>query len=126
MLGLALKRAAIVIGLAAAVGLAVVLAFWGLRGPATVNDGREPPGLYGIPTIVDARMMYTNLDLLRQEGLVDGQGQPKLPANWDELRADSRRLSRYRVPGQVGSGLVRLGFGPAFGDSYLYMFAFQA
>ena len=83
-------------------------------------------GLYGIPTIVDARMLYTNLDLLRQEGLVDGQGQPKLPASWEDLRAYGRRLSRYRVPGQLGSGLVRLGFAPSFGDSFLYMFAFQA
>ena len=83
-------------------------------------------GLYGIPTVVDARMLYTNLDLVRQEGLVDGQGQPKLPANWDELRTYGRRLSRFRVPGQVGSGLVRLGFAPVFGDSFLYMFAFEA
>jgi multiple sugar transport system permease protein len=85
-----------------------------------------PPRLYGIPTIADARMMFTNLDLLHQEGLVDAHGEPRLPASWEELRAYGRRLSRYRLPGKPDSGLLRLGFAPAFGDSYLYMFAFEA
>jgi multiple sugar transport system permease protein len=92
----------------------------------------RPPGtsgprrLYGIPTIGDARFLYANLDLLRQEGLTDERGEPKLPATWTELREYAKRLSRYRVPGQIDSGLVRLGFAPAFGDSFLYMFAFEA
>ncbi|MEA2698160.1 MAG: multiple sugar transport system permease protein, partial [Myxococcales bacterium] len=84
------------------------------------------PRLYGIPTVADARMLYTNVDLLRQEGLVTAQGQPQVPTTWEELRQDSRRLSRYRVPGKIDSGLTRLGFAPVFGDSFLYMFAFEA
>ena len=92
----------------------------------------RPPGsidrrrLYGIPSVVDARMLYTNLDLLRQEGLVGEKGEPKIPTTWEELREDGKRLSRHRVPGKADSGLVRLGFAPVFGDSFLYMFAFQA
>lgn len=86
----------------------------------------ETPGVYGIPTIGDARMLYANLDLLRQEGLTDAHGDARLPATWDELREYANRLSRYRVPGRKDSGLLRLGFAPNYGDSFLYMFAFQA
>lgn len=87
---------------------------------------QAPSRVYGIPTIADARMLYVNLDLLRQEGLTDERGDPKLPTTWRELREDARRLSRYRVPGRTDSGLVRLGFAPNFGDSFLYMFAYEA
>jgi multiple sugar transport system permease protein len=86
----------------------------------------EPQRVYGIPTIADARMLYTNLDLLRQEGLLTERGEPKLPTTWTELREYSNRLSRFRVPGKPESGLLRLGFAPNFGDSFLYMFAFEA
>lgn len=91
---------------------------------------QAPSGVYGIPTVADARSLYVNLDLLRQEGLVDEHGQPKIPTTWGELRDDAKRLTRYRVPGQPGTGIVRLGFAPNapanFGDSYLYMYAFEA
>jgi ABC-type sugar transport system permease subunit/ABC-type glycerol-3-phosphate transport system substrate-binding protein len=92
----------------------------------------RPPGsqaerrVYGIPTIADVRMLYANLDLLRQEGLTDERGHPKLPTTWGELREYAKRLSRYRVPSKADSGLARLGFAPNFGDSFLYMFAFEA
>jgi ABC-type sugar transport system permease subunit/ABC-type glycerol-3-phosphate transport system substrate-binding protein len=92
----------------------------------------RPPGssgprrLFAIPTVADARMLFTNLDLLRQEGLVDDKGEPKIPKTWEELRDYAKRLSRYRTPGRIDSGLVRLGFAPVYGDSFLYMFAFEA
>jgi len=68
----------------------------------------EPQRVYGIPTVADARLLYTNLDLLRQEGLTE-RGEPKLPTTWTELREYAKRLSRFRVPGHPESGLVRLG-----------------
>jgi len=92
----------------------------------------RPPGstapkrVYGIPTIGDARFLYANLDLLRQEGIVDARGEPKLPRTWTELREDATRLSRFRVPGKIDSGLTRVGFAPNFGDAFLYMYAFEA
>jgi ABC-type sugar transport system permease subunit/ABC-type glycerol-3-phosphate transport system substrate-binding protein len=88
------------------------------------STGRK--GIYGIPTIADARMLYVNLDLLRQEGLVDGRGEPVVPTTWGQARDYANRLSRYRVQGKVDSGLVRLGFAPTYGDSFLYMYAFEA
>ncbi|HEV3189997.1 MAG TPA: extracellular solute-binding protein [Polyangiaceae bacterium] len=86
----------------------------------------EPRRLYGIPTVADARLLYANLDLLRQEGLTDDRGEPRLPKTWDDLREYAKRLSRYRIAGRPDSGLVRLGFAPNFGNSFLYMFAFEA
>jgi ABC-type sugar transport system permease subunit/ABC-type glycerol-3-phosphate transport system substrate-binding protein len=101
--------------------------------PWTLEEASyRPPGsqaksdVYGIPTIADARMLYANRDLLRQEGLVDERGEAKLPVSWGELREYSKRLSRYRIAGKKDSGLTRLGFAPAYGDSFLYMFAFEA
>src|SRR6185295_9343288 len=72
----------------------------------------EPPRLYGVPMSADIRLLFSNLDLLHQEGIVDPHGNPKPPVTWDELRADAKRLNRYRVPGDMGSGLTRLGFAP--------------
>ncbi len=86
----------------------------------------EPRRIYGVPTAVDARFLYANLDLIRQEGMTDERGEPKLPTTWGELREYSNRLSRFRVPGRPDSGLVRLGFAPNYGDSFLYMYAFEA
>jgi multiple sugar transport system permease protein len=100
---------------------------WALREASYGPPGTTAPArVYGIPTIVDARLLYVNLDLLRQEGLTDERGEPKVPRTWDELRDDAVRLSRYRNPGKKDSGLLRLGFAPAFGDSFLYMYAFEA
>jgi ABC-type sugar transport system permease subunit/ABC-type glycerol-3-phosphate transport system substrate-binding protein len=100
---------------------------WAVREASYSPPGSSAPArVFGIPTIADCRMLYVNLDLLRQEGLTDDRGDPKVPHTWDELREDAVRLSRYRVPGDRRSGLARLGFAPSFGDSFLYMFAFEA
>ncbi len=87
----------------------------------------SPNGIYGIPCSADIRLLWTNLTLLRQEGLVDPvTGQPRPPRTWEELREYNKRLSRYKIPGDPGSGLTRLGFAPAYGNSWLYIYAFQA
>ena len=86
----------------------------------------EPPRVYGVPMSADIRLLFSNLDLLRQEGIVDKNGDPKPPVTWEELRATAKRLNRYRVTGDPNSGLTRLGFAPNYGNSYLYMFAFQS
>ena len=52
--------------------------------------------------------------------------EPVAPTNWDELREYANKLTVYRVPGDKGSGIVRLGFGPMTGNSWLYLYAWQA
>ncbi|HEY2510100.1 MAG TPA: extracellular solute-binding protein [Polyangiaceae bacterium] len=100
---------------------------WAVREASYRAPGSsDEPRVYGIPTIADARFLYANLDLLEQEGLTDERGQPRLPTTWSELRKDATLLSRFRVAGEKASGLTRLGFAPGFGDSFLYMFAFES
>jgi len=91
--------------------------------PPGSNEARR---VYGIPTIADARLLYTNLDLLRQEGLTTEGGQPKLPTTWTELRAYATRLSRFRTPGNGPMVSCASGSRRPSADSFLYMFAFQA
>jgi multiple sugar transport system permease protein len=84
------------------------------------------PGVFGIPCNTDIRLLYVNRDALRQVGLIDATGEPVPPRNWDELRDYANKLTIYRVPGDKRSGIVRLGFGPMTGNSYLYLYAWQA
>jgi len=82
--------------------------------------------LYAIPTDTDIRMMFMNADIMRQARLVDHKGEPRAPKDWDELREYASKLTIYRNPGDKHSGILRLGFGPNFGNSWLYLYAFQA
>jgi multiple sugar transport system permease protein len=87
---------------------------------------REPEKIYSIPTTGDIRMLYCNKDLLRQANLVDEHGEPRAPTTWDELRDYANKLTVYRTPGDRRSGIARLGFAPNYGNSWLYMYAWQA
>ncbi|MGD0463190.1 MAG: extracellular solute-binding protein [Tepidisphaeraceae bacterium] len=84
-------------------------------------------GIFGVPMIVDMRLLYCNVDLLLQEGLVDPQThQARPPRTWEELRHYANALTRYNRPGNKSSGIRRLGFAPNSGNSWLYLFAWQA
>jgi ABC-type sugar transport system permease subunit/ABC-type glycerol-3-phosphate transport system substrate-binding protein len=83
----------------------------------------EPAQIYGIPTDVDIRLLFCNADQLRQEGIVDPlTHQPRPPRTWSELRQYASRLTRRNASG----AMTRLGFAPNFGNSWLYLYAFQA
>ena len=100
---------------------------WAVREGSYVPPGStEKPRVFGIPVTVDLRLLFCNNDLLRQEGLVDEKGQPRPPKTWEELRDYASRLTRYNRPGEKSSGISRLGFGPNYGNSWLYMYAWQA
>jgi multiple sugar transport system permease protein len=88
------------------------------RKPGTTGHA----GLYGIPTGVDIRMLYSNANQLKQAGLVDAQGEAQPPHTWSELARDAVLLTRSGADGS----LTRLGFAPNYGNSWLYMYAFQA
>jgi ABC-type sugar transport system permease subunit/ABC-type glycerol-3-phosphate transport system substrate-binding protein len=83
-------------------------------------------GVYGIPCSTDIRLLFVNRDALRQAGFVDATGEPRPPKNWDELRDYANKLTIYRTAGDKRSGIVRLGFGPMTGNSWLYLYGWQA
>ncbi len=79
-------------------------------------------GLFGVPTGIDIRLLYSNANQLTQAGMVNSKGEARPPQTWSELRAAAKALTRTLSDGTI----VRLGFAPNFGNSWLYMYAFQA
>ncbi|HTL28160.1 MAG TPA: extracellular solute-binding protein [Tepidisphaeraceae bacterium] len=86
----------------------------------------QKPRLFGMPITADSRELFINCDLLRQAGLVDEHGKPKPPKDWDELRQYASKLTLYERPNDKSSRIVRLGFAPNTGNSYLYIYSWQA
>jgi multiple sugar transport system permease protein len=101
---------------------------WAIQETSYRRPGsNDEAGIFGIPLGVDMRVLFCNCDLLRQEGLVDPKTKdPRPPRTWEELREYANALTRYRRPNDKNSGLARLGFAPNFGNSWLYMYAWQA
>lgn len=87
--------------------------------PATWNEATYGGKTYAIPFDTDCRALYYVPSQLREAGLVDGQGEPVPPRDWDELRRYARVLTRRDATGR----LVRLGFAPNYGNSWLYLYA---
>jgi multiple sugar transport system permease protein len=86
----------------------------------------EPFKIYGVPLTVDVRVLWINSNVFRSAGLVDEKGDPRPPKDWDELREYANKLTLYYTPGDKHSGIQRLGFGPNYGNSWLYLYAWQA
>jgi len=80
----------------------------------------DPMSIYGIPQSVDIRMLYMNMDMLNNAGLTEA------PKNWEELSDYAFKLTKFRDPNQLKAGITRLGFGPNEGNSWLYLYAWQA
>lgn len=90
------------------------------RKPGTTETSR----IYGIPNSVDCRLLFCNANELRQVGSVNPKtGQPQPPRTWHELRTLADKLTqRDPVTGKIS----RLGFAPEYGNSWLYMYAWEA
>jgi multiple sugar transport system permease protein len=100
---------------------------WAMREASYSPLGSDQkPKVYGIPQAADVRILYINSNAFRSAGIVDEKGNPVPPRTWDQLRADARKLTLFRVPGDKSSGIKRLGFGPNFGNSWLYLYAWEA
>ena len=101
---------------------------WAVDEVSYTPPGRQgaTAGIFGIPVFTDVRLLFSNGDLLRQEGLVDAQGNPRPPRTWAELLDAAGRLTRFERPGEPSSGIRRLGFAPKVGNSWLYLYAFEA
>ena len=72
--------------------------------------------VYGIPNTADVRALYYNEDLLERAGLIDADGKPRPPRNWDELREYTLKLTARDERGNI----ARLGFAPLYGQGFLY------
>ena len=77
--------------------------------------------VYAIPINTDDRALYYNEDLLRQASYVDAQGNVVPPRTWEELKAYSLKLTERDASGKI----TRIGFIPNYGNSWLYMYAWQ-
>jgi len=74
--------------------------------------------VYAIPNTTDDRVLFYNEDLLERAGLVDKNGKAKPPADWKELKQYAIKLTERDKNGD----LIRLGFAPNFGNSWLYLY----
>ncbi len=77
--------------------------------------------IYGIPDCADDRFLYYNSDILIREGFVDEQGNAKPPRTWEELEEYAVKLTKHDENGNI----KQLGFAPNYGNSWLYMYAWQ-
>lgn len=89
-------------------------------------NSQDSSHLYGIPTSVDFRMLYLNCDILRQQGYQDAEGNIIPPKNWQDLRRYGAAMTRYSNPEVPTEGLTQIGFAPNIGNSWLYLYAWQA
>jgi len=99
--------------------------------PWTVEEGcyRKPgttgkEGIFGIPATVDCRLLFSNSNELRQVGMVDAiTHEPRAPRTWEELRETAKKLT---ITDRNTGKILRLGFAPNVGNSWLYMYAWEA
>lgn len=92
--------------------------------PATVQEATHNGRLYGIPFGSDTRIFYYNRKIFQQEAetlRAAGLDPNRAPRTWSEVLAYSKALTKFDKNGR----LVRAGFLPNYGNSWLYLYAFQ-
>lgn len=83
------------------------------------NEASYRGSVYGIPKDVDDRALYYNKRMLREAGLVDGQGNVVPPRDWDDLTRYAVAMTKRDASGRI----VQLGFAPNYGDAWLYIYS---
>jgi multiple sugar transport system permease protein len=81
--------------------------------------------VYGIPAGADTRALYWNKELFREKGAelrAAGLDPDRAPRTWSETLAYSKVLTEFKKDGSLKTA----GFIPNFGNSWLYMYAFQS
>jgi multiple sugar transport system permease protein len=92
--------------------------------PATWDEASYGGKVYGIPTSADNRILYWNRSIFREKGAelrAAGLDPERPPQTWSEVLAYSKVLTELNPDGTI----KRAGFMPNFGNSWLYMYAFQ-
>jgi multiple sugar transport system permease protein len=80
--------------------------------------------IYGIPYRADTRVLYYNKDVFEEhadELRAAGLDPDRAPRTWSEVLAYSEVLTEFNEDGT----LKQAGFIPNFGNSWLYLYAFQ-
>ncbi|MBT3270649.1 extracellular solute-binding protein [Candidatus Poribacteria bacterium] len=77
--------------------------------------------VYAIPNSTDDRVLFYNKDLLIAAGYVDAAGEAQPPRTWAELEEYAVALSKWDAAGN----LIRVGFIPNYGNSWLYIYGWQ-
>lgn len=92
--------------------------------PATWAEASYENHVYGIPTGADNRILYYNKGIFQQKAKelrAAGLDPDRPPRTWSEILKYSKVLTEFNADGT----LKRAGFMPNFGNSWLYMYAFQ-
>ncbi len=92
--------------------------------PAAWQEAKYQGKLYGIPTQADNRVLYWNQKVFRENAAElrsAGLDPTRPPQTWSELLAYSKVLTEFNRDGTIR----RAGFIPNYGNSWLYLYAFQ-
>jgi multiple sugar transport system permease protein len=92
--------------------------------PATWKECCFGGHVYGIPSEADNRALFWNRGLFRANAATlkaAGLDPNRAPRTWSELLAYSKALTVYNADGTLRIA----GFIPTYGDSWLYLYAFE-
>lgn len=92
--------------------------------PAAWRESSYDGNVYGIPMALDTRVLYWNRARFRErakELRASGLDPDRAPRTWSETLAYNKALTEYNADGSI----KKVGFIPNFGNSWLYLFAFQ-
>lgn len=84
---------------------------------AAWNEAVYQGKVYAIPSGIDDRLLMYNRAIFREAGL----DPDRPPRTWDELLSYAQKLTKLNPDGTF----ARIGFIPNFGNSWLYLYAWQ-
>lgn len=84
------------------------------------HTGRQT--LYGIPFNADDRALFYNKDILIRHGYTNALGEARPPRTWEELEEMAVAMTERNEQGDIET----IGFIPNFGNSWLYLYGWQA
>ncbi len=86
------------------------------------NPASGESGLFGIPSDTDNRVLLYNKDILLRHGYTNELGEARPPRTWEELEEMAVRMTERDERGRIRT----IGFIPNYGNSWLYMYGWQA
>jgi multiple sugar transport system permease protein len=78
--------------------------------------------LYGIPNNADNRVLLYNKDILVRNGFTNELGEARPPRSWEELEEMAVAMTERDEKGRIKT----IGFIPNYGNSWLYLYGWQA